>query len=229
MTNRVDFDQYAADYNKLLGEQTQFFSPSEEYFARYKVELVRKNAPGPFGRVLEYGCGVGRNIPFLRAAFPEAVILGSDISGGSLDVARENNPGIEFFLETEPPRREGVEPFDLIFVAGVFHHVPPQQRRGVMDTLVGRLRPGGTAFVFEHNPYNPVTRKIVNDCPFDKDATLLAPSELAGTMRAADLEVLRQGYCLFVPPRFKRLLWLEDVLTWLPLGGQYWVQARRPA
>ena len=31
----------------------------------------------------------------------------------------------------------------------------------------------GNIFITEHNPYNPVTRKIVSECAYDKDAILL--------------------------------------------------------
>ena len=83
-------------------------------------------------------------------------------------------------------------------------------------------------FGFEHNPYNPVTRRIVSNCPYDEDAVLLKPSELRTLLSGAGLSVQRQAYCLFVPPRFGRLAACEAALGWLPLGGQYWIEARRP-
>lgn len=227
MTNKVDFDNYTDNYNELLREGTGFFSASEEYFARYKIELVRKLAQRPPASILEYGCGIGRNIPFLREAFPDARIEGSDISAASLEIAREENPGVKFFLE-----EEGVEagpPVDLIFVAGVFHHIPVTQRAGVMRTIHDRLVPGGELFVFEHNPFNPVTRRIVDNCPYDEDAVLLKPTELKSLTQGASLHVEGSGYCLFVPPKLSALTWMENVLGWLPLGGQYWVRGLRRA
>ncbi len=223
MSNRVNFDDYTDNYNQLLKEKTQFFSPSEEYFARYKVEIVRKQVRAPVKRLLEYGCGIGRNIPFLQHAFPQAVIVGSDISGASLETARQENPDIEFLLEDD--RTESMEPFDVIFVAGVFHHVPVDQRIAVARKIAGRLAAGGSLFVFEHNPYNPVTRRIVSTCPYDDDAVLLKPSEMLGILRAAGFRMERRSYCLFIPPSLPALTSLEPHLGWLPLGGQYWVQA----
>ena len=226
MTNKVDFDDYTENYNQLLKEGTSFFSASEEYFARYKVDLVRKQVHSPVSRLLEYGCGIGRNMPFLQQAFPNAVMVGTDISSVSLEIARRDNTGVEFFLENE-----NVEPanlFDVIFVAGVFHHIPLVQRVEVAKTLFNRLIPGGQLFVFEHNPYNPVTRHIVNNCPYDEDAVLLKPSELKRIISEAALVVERMDYCLFVPPSLSVLARIESKLGWLPLGGQYWVQARRP-
>lgn len=225
MTNKVDFDYYTENYNRLLQEGTSFFSKSEEYFARYKVELIRKQIDSPVTRILEYGCGIGRNIPFLQQAFPDAVIVGSDVSSASLEVARRDNAGVEFFQEDENARAAGL--YDLIFVAGVFHHIPVAQRVEVARVLFNRLSPGGVLFVFEHNPYNPVTRRIVNNCPYDEDAVLLKPSELIKVLSEAALIVERKAYCLFVPPSLSVLTRLESRFGWLPLGGQYWVQARR--
>ncbi|WP_076998640.1 trans-aconitate 2-methyltransferase [Variovorax sp. KK3] len=227
MSNKVDFDNYTDNYNELLRESTGFFSADEAYFARYKVELVKRLSRRAPARILEYGCGIGRNIPFLRDAFPGAHIEGSDISGASLDIARTENPGTHFFLERDDTPNG--EPVDLIFVAGVFHHIPVAERARVTATLFQRLSPGGELFVFEHNPYNPVTRRIVDNCPYDEDAVLLKPAELKSLYEGAALEVEESGYCLFVPPKLSALTWMENVLGWLPLGGQYWVRGRRRA
>lgn len=224
MARRVDFDDFTDNYNQLLSEKTQFFSSNEKYFARYKVNLVRKRVYSPVSRLLEYGCGIGRNISFLQKAFPDAVIVGSDISGASLEIARRANTGVEFVQGGE--NLDSIGQFDLIFVAGVFHHVPIEQRVQVARVLSKRLLPNGLLFVFEHNPFNPVTRHIVNKCPYDEDAVLLKPSELQGILRQAALSVERKAYCLFVPPRLSVLAQLESLLGWLPLGGQYWVEAR---
>jgi trans-aconitate methyltransferase len=226
MSNKVDFDDYTDSYNQLLKEETSFFSSSEEYFARYKVDLVRKQVNTPVHRILEYGCGIGRNIPFLQQAFPNALIMGSDISNASLETARQDNVDVEFFQENE--NTEVTELFDMILVAGVFHHVPFAQRLDIAKTLFNRLSPNGQLFVFEHNPYNPITQRIVSNCPYDKDAVLLKPAELQNILREAALIVEQQAYCLFVPPSFSLLTWLEDWLGWFPLGGQYWIQAKRP-
>lgn len=225
MTNPVDFDKYSKNYDQLLQEQTSFFTDNDAYFARYKVELARKRINQPVNKLLEYGCGTGRNVSFLQTAFAGAEITGCDISAESLEEAKTLAPTAEFILESERkwPDRE----FQLIFVAGVFHHVPPNQRDQVMAELYRRLTPGGDLIVFEHNPYNPVTRRIVSNCPYDADAVLLKPKELRARMTTSGFCNLQSGYCLFIPPSFKRLLFLEPKLQFLPLGGQYFVHARK--
>lgn len=221
---KVDFDQYTSNYNDLLREGTQFFSPNEEYFARYKVDVVRERMRTRVNRVLEYGCGIGRNVPFLQQAFPGAEVVGTDISSASLVAARQDNPGVRFEIETLDL---DLGKFDLIFVAGVFHHIPIAERASSMRTIANRLAPSGNVFIFEHNPYNPVTRRIVNNCPYDADAVLLKPAELTSLFRSAGLNMDEKEYCLFIPPSFSVLAGLERHLGWLPLGGQYWVSGSR--
>ena len=219
---KIDFDDYSANYDELLHESTKLFAEDSEYFAKYKVQLAAKHAArSPIKRVLEYGCGTGRNIRHLQAAFPDAEVVGTDISAESLRLARANNPNAEFKLES--PSLE-LGRFDLVFIACVFHHIPLAEREGVMKSLATRLAPGGSIYVFEHNPFNPVTRKLVNDCPFDADAILLKPEELRGLFRHAGIRLNEVSYCLFVPPRLSWFIRLEKYLRWLPMGGQYWIR-----
>ncbi len=227
--DKVDFDAYTDNYNQLLHQHTGFFSPNEQYFARYKVDIVRKEVQketvgADVGNILEFGCGIGNNIPFLREAFPHAAITGSDISEASLAIARQQNTGVEFVADVAALPGG----YDLIFIAGVFHHIAVAERAAVADLLHSLLTPGGRLFVFEHNPYNPVTRRIVSNCPYDADAVLLRPSELRSILSGGALTIEDSSSCLFIPPRLSLLAPLENLLQWLPMGGQYWVQARRP-
>jgi SAM-dependent methyltransferase len=225
MNNRVDFDKYTDDYNRLLQERTGFFSKNDEYFAKYKIELMKSRLSQPVNKILEYGCGIGRNIPFIRKSFPNADVTGTDISDASLDIARRDHPDIEFIAEGDEISK--LSGFDLILVAGVYHHVPIAERACVSSLLYQRLNLFGNLFVFEHNPYNPVTRRIVSTCSYDADAVLLEPKILRKYLRQAGFINSHTEYCLFVPPSFKKLTWVESHLGWMPLGGQYFVHVSK--
>jgi SAM-dependent methyltransferase len=222
MTQQINFDDFTENYSAQLKEQTKLFTSDDSYFAQYKINITKKISKNP-ARILEFGCGIGRNISFLRAAFPDADIFGSDISLQSLTIAREMNPRVQFFSEKELSSRD--ELFDLIFIAGVYHHISPMQRTNVTKLLYKRLTPEGQLMIFEHNPYNPITRKIVSSCPYDKGVILLAPRTLKNHVREAGFGFYRQGFCLFFPPWLPFLSKLDPYLKWLPLGGQYWIQA----
>lgn len=223
---KTDFDLYTQNYNRFLREQTIFFTRREAYFAYQKTKIVREKVSFEPNRILEFGCGIGGNIPFLRKMFQSSEIMGSDVSALSLDVARQSNPGIYFWCEGQ--KGVGFDNFDLIFIAGVFHHILISERLDIVKLLYTRLVPGGSLFVFEHNPYNPVTCNIVRNCPYDKGVILLRPYELDTLLQQGGLEIVERGFSLFFPPWLKWILPLERYLGWLPLGGQYWVFARKP-
>ena len=220
----VDFDQYAAQYEAILAAQTNFFDGDSQYFARYKIELA-KRIVGPVGAVLDFGCGIGRSIPHLREIFSDADIVGCDPSVESLAIARQQNPSCRF------TSTEDLGPdckFDLILASCVFHHIPPQDRQMAIRYCYSRLKEGGHFFIFEHNPINPVTRRMVKLCPFDADAVLLSMRETVARMRKEHLNIDESSYCLFFPQPLAALRPLEKYLRWLPMGGQYFVCGSKP-
>lgn len=220
------FDAYAADYDDLLRRSLGAVGGDLDYFRRRKAALALELTAGrPPRRILEYGCGTGGNLAHLARTFPGASLCGCDISEKSLEEAAANAPGATLCLigrETLPQAA-----FDLVFVANVLHHVPPPARPAVVAAMAGTLAPGGMLCVFEHNPANPVTRRVVARCPFDAGVTLLPPDETAGLARRAGLPRIRRRYISFFPPAFGALAPLEALFGWLPLGGQYVIAAGR--
>jgi hypothetical protein len=108
--------------------------------------------------------------------------------------------------------------FDLVFIAGVFHHIAPELREGAIKSVFDLMNLSGEVFIYEHNPYNPVTVNMVNDCPYDADAVLLKPNELRSLTHSVGLQVANFRYTLFIPGFLKRIRFLEKYLMWLPLG-----------
>ncbi|MES2832658.1 MAG: class I SAM-dependent methyltransferase [Pseudomonadota bacterium] len=223
---KVNFDEYAEDYDDILQGQLNFFSENNLYFAKYKVELVKKFSKGSPGRILEFGCGTGRNLQFLKDVFPGSTIVGTDISQQSVAIAKQQNPEAECFTLTDQRLME-CEKFDLIFVAGVFHHIEPAERPKVFRQLNALLSDTGALFVFEHNPYNPVTRKMVRECPFDTDAVLIPMPSMKKSLSEFGFGFFRSRYTLFVPPSLSVLKKIEHYIGWLPMGGQYFIQAKK--
>jgi SAM-dependent methyltransferase len=222
--SRVDFDQYAGQYEAILASQTNFFDGDSNYFARYKIELAQQLV-GPVESVLDFGCGIGRSMPHLREVFPKADIVGCDPSAESLAMAREQNPTCRFAaMEELGPDSK----FDLVIASCVFHHIPPQDRQMAIRYCYSRLKESGHFIIFEHNPINPVTRHMVKNCPFDTDAVLLSMRETIERMRNAQFDIEESSYCLFFPQPLAAFRPFEKYLRWLPMGGQYFVCASHP-
>jgi SAM-dependent methyltransferase len=223
---KVDFDKYAGDYDAILKDQLKFFSGDDKYFASYKVRLVRRYSVREPKTILEYGCGTGRNLPFFKEKFPAAEIFGADISAQSIAIAKAQNP-FAHCAHLDDAFVQSAGKFDMIFVAGVFHHITPNERAAVLRQIQGLLTAGGSVFVFEHNPYNPLTQKLVRECPFDADASLISMPQMRALMEDAGFVATVRRYTLFVPPALRGLIHLENYLGWLPLGGQYFIRAEK--
>ena len=144
---RTDFDRFAHDYEALLKSQTRLFDSDHEYFARYKVELMKGRTSIDARTILDFGCGTGRSTGFLHAAFPSARIVGCDPSHESLQLARRANPDCVF---SDPGEIALRQQFDLIIASCVFHHIPPRERGDALRYCMERLNDNGQIFIFEH-------------------------------------------------------------------------------
>lgn len=221
---RVDFDEYSDRYEDLVAGQLAFFSKDRGYFSENKVSIVAERLGRSPERILDFGCGIGLNLPCLARRFPAAKLHATDISGQSLAHVRAKHPEVSVIEDRDLDGHA----FDLIFVSGVFHHVPVGQREGVMNRLSSLLSAAGSLFVFEHNPYNPVTRRMVATCPFDGDAVLVSlPGMKALMRRGSGFAAVGGGYCLFFPESLGFLRPVEPWLRWLPLGGQHFTMGTR--
>lgn len=220
------FDKYAETYQTVLAKNLRFIPGGTDYYNRNRVRITKKvveNAPEP-KQILDFGGGIGLSIPHLKHEFPLAVISICDASAESVEVAYHFHPEIQILdAHGLPPQY-----FDLIFVAGVVHHVEPALRLELLTRIIDSLRPGGTIVIHELNPLNPVTRRLVACCPFDDDAILITKSELINTLKGIDgIRLRKQGFSVFLPPIFRSISSVEHLLGWCPIGAQYFVAITR--
>jgi SAM-dependent methyltransferase len=217
-----EFDRYAERYDQVLGESIPETLNEDGYFAEYKVALMARHLGEnkPF-RILDFGCGAGRGLPYLEKYFPDAQLWGYDVSTASLKVAAERTPNATFFTDWKDA---GDVRFDAIIAANVFHHIPRDQRRQALNHCYEALTMDGKMFLFEHNPYNPVTRWIFERCPFDADAEMLSLKTALQLAGETALKTEQYGYTLFFPRPLAFLRRFEKWLKRFPVGAQYYVQ-----
>ncbi len=220
--SQPEFDQYAANYDRVLAESMPDGMSESGYFAAYKIALMAKALHvQPPRRILDFGCGAGRSLPYLAQYFPDAALAGFDLSPASLQFAAQRVPQAR--LSSDWATFAG-EQFDVILAANVFHHIPPAERVAALQRCREVLRPDGQLFLFEHNPYNPVTRRVFERCPFDVDAAMFSLATAQTLAQQAGFSREQHGYTLFFPRPLAWLRGLEPALKFLPLGAQYYVQ-----
>lgn len=227
----AEFDKFADEYLAAHGRNLKISGETPDYFARYKLDELRRRwtglkLPEPQA-VLDFGAGIGNSLPHLARVFPTARLTGLDVSEKSLAVAAQRFPGLAELVRYEggeTPLADGS--FDLIFSACVFHHIDPAEHGPLLARLKRLLKPGGVLAIFEHNPVNPVTRYIVATCPFDENAVLIPARTFAGRQRAAGFERVAIAYTGFFPGPLGGLRPLERWMTAVPVGAQYYTLAR---
>jgi SAM-dependent methyltransferase len=220
-----EFDRFSPDYSEILNRNIKITGETAEYFAAYKADYIAQRVlTSQASAILEYGCGVGLLASKLKDYAPTARVDGFDRSEESIRRVGERLRAQGVF--TSDVTQLG-RAYDIVVFANVLHHIMPAERLGVVSDAAGRLVVGGSLCIFEHNPANPLTRRVVKQCPFDKEAILLSPSEAKRQVAKAGLNDIRLDYVVFFPHLLRCLRRLEPLLAWCPLGGQYVIVARK--
>lgn len=230
--NASEFDAYAESYEQLHAANTAGFGEEPAYFSEYKIaDLFRlaSEARAAAAEIFDFGSGIGNSVPFFRRYFAASHLTCGDVSALSLALAQRRFPGAErHVLITADAIPLPDESQDVVFSACVFHHIPPEQHNHWLRELLRITRRGGLLVVYEHNPYNPLTVRAVNTCPFDANARLIRAGDLQRTAGGAGWTRTRIGYKLFFPRPLAALRPLEPFLVGCPLGAQYRLAAWRP-
>jgi SAM-dependent methyltransferase len=220
---KAQFDRYAESYTDMHAQSVRMSGEEPDYFAGMKLDFVARNAalsqrePVDF---LDFGCGIGGSLGHIARVAPGARIKAADISNDSVMLAKASHPNVEFgLIDDRIPFEEAS--VDIAMAACVFHHIEPAMRVHWASELRRVLRPGGTMFIFEHNPVNPLTRRVVSECPFDEDAILLPSRESRELLGAVGFRDVRLDYIMFFPKFLSALRPCETLLKGLPLGAQY--------
>jgi SAM-dependent methyltransferase len=227
-----EFDRFAEEYEALHRANVRISGEEPEFFAAYKIaelegSLERRGAPRPRS-ILDFGCGIGNSIVHLRRHFPDAEIVGADVSGRSVEIARARFGDLaEFTLFDGATLPFAPHRFDVAFSACVFHHIGVAEHLSLLAEIRRILREHGTVAIFEHNPINPLTVYTVKTCPFDENARLIRAGTMLGRLAEAGFSALERRYCLFFPRFLRMLRRFEPQLSWCPAGAQYYILGRR--
>lgn len=226
----AEFDAYVDDYDAQHAASIRLSGEAPDFFAEYKVaaaarDLARQGIVPR--RIMDFGAGAGNSVAPLQRHFPEAALTCVDVSAASLARCRSRaQRPVETVCYDGARLPFAAASFDLVFTACVFHHIPADQHIALLVEIRRTLAPDGRLVLFEHNPWNPLTRHAVATCPFDRNAVLISGPEMKWRVQAAGFADVRLTWRLFFPGPLAMLRPLEAGLGWLPLGAQYSLMAR---
>jgi SAM-dependent methyltransferase len=220
-----EFDAYSQSYNEQINKVLKFSGLKIDFFARvkndYLIDIINLRPGGAAAAsILDIGCGVGNAHRQLVDCV--AKLAGVDVSPASIAVAQQCNPNIEYecFDGLHLPYANST--FDVAFAVNVFHHVPVPNRHALILEIRRVLRSGGLFVVFEHNPLNPVTLHVVNNCAMDNDAVLLNRHDAEELLRTAEFQDIQTRFILAIPAAGSFLRKIDRWFSLIPLGAQYY-------
>jgi SAM-dependent methyltransferase len=230
MRSAPQFDAFAASYDEQLNQALSATGEDKDYFANGRVRWLKnrlKRLSEQPQSILDYGCGLGDTCVLLQQAFEAQSVVGLDVSGVSVEVARtRHRSSVCNFVTPAEYLAQGT--VDLAYCNGVFHHIPVAMRGSALQYIFRCLRPGGWFAFWENNPWNPGTRHIMSRCAFDADSITITSREARKLLAGAGFQVVCIDFCFLFPRALKLLRSLERSLAGFPLGAQYEVLCRRP-
>ena len=228
----ADFDKFADEYQSIHAQNIGISGESPDYFAEYKIKDLGTEFYAFRGidldspMILDFGAGIGTSLPYFKKYLNRPSVTCLDVSKKSLDVGKTRFPGEADFVHFNGPRLPFEDSiFDIAFASCVFHHIDHREHPIFLKEFHRILAPTGMALIFEHNPNNPLTVQAVNTCPFDENACLINASTLRRRLMEAGFNRVQIRYRIFFPHILRGLRPAEKLMTWLPLGAQYYALA----
>jgi ubiquinone/menaquinone biosynthesis C-methylase UbiE len=225
-----DFDAYANDYRSIHTDNVRLSGADSFYFAEMKVRLLKAVEKDEPLQLLDIGCGDGATELFMQRYFPQWKLTGIDVSAKSIEAAQQKQlPQVSFCVYDGLHIPFEANSMDIVFIAGVLHHMDATFHLEILTEAARVLKKGGRLYIYEHNPLNPLTKYLVRTCVFDKDARLLRSGYLARLLKRSGFIIDKLQFIIFFPRKglLAKGIFLEKWLRWLPLGGQYFFKATK--
>ena len=104
-----------------------------------------------FESILDFGCGCGRTLTWLRPEAKHSEIFGTDVDQESILWCQANLAGLQFSVnQPDPPLQYAEKSFDLVYAISVFTHLDQERQWRWFKELHRILRPGGWLLISLH-------------------------------------------------------------------------------
>jgi SAM-dependent methyltransferase len=179
---RVDYDLIARLYDEPIRDHP--VDPRLLSFLEQRPDLSADRV-----RILDIGCGTGKQLTADRAQFPSGLLVGVDRFRGMLRIARRRGPSVGWVHGDGGRLPLRSESFDYVTNQFSYHHIA--DRESFIREVHRVLRPGGRFVLTNIDPWSMPGWAIYRFFPEARDQDLLdcIPADsLADLMRAAGFE-----------------------------------------
>jgi SAM-dependent methyltransferase len=146
----------AAVDRTMCGGDTMYLGNDDHYFAvaasalrAMLIALETAGRPAP-RRILDFGCGYGRVMRAMRAAFPEAELLAFDIDAGGVAHCAAAFGARPIGASTDQGQLADVRDVDLLWCGSVLTHLDATKWPTLLGQWAEMLAGGGIAIVTTH-------------------------------------------------------------------------------
>lgn len=152
-TTKIMYDKYAKDYHQGIFDKRNIWHKHIE--KPTMINFLKKEIKGK--KVLDLGCGSG---PFIKELLSLGAkkVKGIDLSKGLIEIARKENPEVEFYVGNAERTPFKKNEFDIITSSLMVHYVKDLTK---LFKEVSRILNKKGAFVFSmHHPVMEVTSRM---------------------------------------------------------------------
>ena len=142
----------AALMDRMYRRQRHIYDLSRKFYLLGRDEAISRLRPAPGDRVLEIGCGTGRNLVKLAQAYPEAQLFGVDVSREMLATAAASTAraGLTSRIALAQADATALDPrgifgcvnFERVMISYALSMIPPW--REALARALDVVAPGGS-------------------------------------------------------------------------------------
>lgn len=143
--------------DRIYARQRHIYDATRKFYLLGRDELIATLDPPPAGRILEIGCGTGRNLIAIARRYPDSRCFGVDISEAMLATARVSveRAGLDDRIELaeadatsfDPLPLFGVASFDRVVISYALSMIPPWHE--TLRHAAGLVAPGGALHIVD--------------------------------------------------------------------------------
>lgn len=135
------------------------YDPITQYVLPPNETSVRQQAIKAIGgqprRILDLGCGTGSTTLMLKQTFPEAQVIGLDLSPYMLVMGEYKAKQAGLDIQWQHGKAEATSfadgEFDLVTASLLFHETPPEIAQAILRECFRLLVPGGQVVILDGN------------------------------------------------------------------------------